>query len=85
MMNDEQIDRVVLDLDRIGGEISNLARVVENLCSCFSGIQYSIEQQTQAVRNQTDAIQVCASALIQPMQQMQVDIAEIRAGVDEMR
>ena len=76
-MDEEQFEQLREGIERIAGEVSQLSQVCDALCNCLGGINYAITMQTEI-------LQKLAVSIATPMASMQKDIAEIRAGVDEM-
>ena len=76
-MDEEQFERLRDGIEHVAGEISQLSRVCDALCNCLGGINYAITMQRETLQN-------LAVSIATPMATMQKDIAEIRAGVDEM-
>ena len=84
-MNEYQLEKFHDDLQRIGSYLGELGRICDTLCNCVSGLNFMLSQQKDAMDAQTNAIQELGMQVAQPLTTMQADIAEIKAGVNEMR
>ena len=84
-MDENTINELTRALFGINGNLDRLARLVEDLNNNIGGISYALNNQTSVIQGALQGIENEVHDLVQNSNQMQSDIAEIRAGVDEMR
>ena len=84
-MDENTIKELTQALFGINGNLDRLARLVEDLNNNIGGIAYAVNNQTSALQGALQGIENEVHDMVENSKQVQADIAEIRAGVDEMR
>ncbi len=84
-MDENTITKLTNALFSITAGLDRLASLVNDLNNNIGGIAYSLNNQTSALQGALQGIENEVHDMAENSKQVQADIAEIRAGVDEMR